>query len=88
MGAIGKGCRVKPKWGRQRMDGGERGPCWGKALGLSLADMLLQLLPALDPAPSSPAVLRHRERGQSGKQGLASRWRLPALGTAGFPLNQ
>lgn len=43
-GAVGKGCRVKPKWGRRRMGGSQGGPCWGKALGLSLAEVLLQLL--------------------------------------------
>lgn len=63
MGAVSKGCGVKSKWETWRVGGGqEEGGCWGMVLGLSLAQVLLQLLLSPDPPPTTLATLQHIER--------------------------
>lgn len=86
-GCCGQGVWGESETGEAEDGGGKGGPCWGKAVGFSPAEVLLQLLPSPDPSPSALATLQHRERGQSRRHGLTSWWRLPAPGTAGFPLN-
>lgn len=85
MGVAGKGCGVKLKQGKRRMGWGRRGALLGQVPGAFPGR-------GAPPAPTSSGPFSicpgHRERGQSRRQGLASWWRLPALGTAGFPLNQ
>lgn len=67
VGAVGKGCTLKPKRGRWRVGGGQGGPCGGKALGPSPAEVLLLLLwTLLHPRQPPCSIERGDKAGERG----------------------